>query len=56
MLFALTQCLCMHDAGWLGLGPAVFFLVLLHIAALLFWVIALIRTSGSKTRKTVKQH
>ncbi|KDD75027.1 MraW methylase [Helicosporidium sp. ATCC 50920] len=32
-----------RENGWLGLGPAVFFLVLLHIAALLFWVPSILR-------------
>lgn len=36
------------ENGWLGMGPIVLGLILLHIAALAFWIVALVRTSGGK--------
>lgn len=47
---------CTGDAGWLGLGPVVFCLVLLHVAALLFWVVALVRSSLSPAAAKAAQH
>ena len=44
-------------AGWFGLGPVVFGLILLHIAALAFWIVALLRTSagGKPAKSSLKQ-
>ena len=43
---------------WEGLGPVVAVLVAVHVAALLFWIVSLIRGSlGGKPKKAdLKQH
>ena len=35
------------ENSWFGLGPVVFGLIAVHLAALLFWILALWRTSRS---------
>lgn len=48
-----------HKGDWEGLGAVVAVLVAVHVAALLFWIVSLIRSSlqGSKVKKAdLKQH
>ena len=60
-----------HDTGrlsgprggggsWEGLGPVVFVLVAAHLAALMFWIVSLIRSSLNNRQKQqkadLKQH
>lgn len=46
-----------EDNGWFGLGPVIFTLVCVHIAALIFWIVLLIRGNRTTVRKAdIKQH
>lgn len=47
-----------HGSGtWEGLGPVIIVLVAVHIAALLFWIVSLVRSSMTSKRKAgIKQH
>lgn len=43
---------------WEGLGPVVAVLVAVHVAALLFWIVSLIKSSlsGRPKKADLKQH
>lgn len=43
---------------WEGLGPVVAVLVAVHVAALLFWIVSLIKSSlsGRPKKAELKQH